>query len=72
MIDLKVGTRIRFIKTLTEDANEDRPPCVFAHKGDLGTIVEGQYKCKEGQWATVDSWPNPFGVNIDEFEILEN
>jgi hypothetical protein len=63
-----VGTRIRFLKTLEEAPNEAHPWVMFACAGERG-IITG-HGTKEGYWARTDSWPAPFGLAPDEFEVL--
>ena len=70
----KVGDRIRFLDTLTADANEDHPRLTYAVKGDLGRIskVGG---CKEGYWVFWDGWSSAdFGAaeGIDFIVVEEN
>ena len=57
---LQVGTRIRFIKTLTGDADEFSPAKLYAKKGDGGVITG--HGPKEGYWVKWDGWPNAFGA----------
>jgi len=66
---LPEGTRIVFLKSLTEPANEDRPACIYAEKGELGNIVG--YGCREGYWVTADRCVHPFGATLnDEFMVV--
>lgn len=71
-VSLPPGTRIRFLKTLTEPATGDHPLLVYAKAGELGTIVEGR-PCSEGHWAIWDGWQKAsFGaVHGTEFEVVE-
>lgn len=66
--NLPVGTRIRFIKHLTEPACGDHPAREFARIGDLGEITG--HDTKEGYWVKRDVWPSPFGASPDEFEVV--
>jgi len=64
-----IGTRIAFLKSLTAPANEDRPACIYAEKGELGKIVG--YGCREGYWVTADRCVHPFGASLyDEFVVV--
>lgn len=36
--DLPIGTKIRFLATLTDGPNEDHPIILYARKGELGVI----------------------------------
>lgn len=65
---LPVGTRIRFLKTLTEPAGEDHPGRIYAEKGDLGTITG--HGCREGYWVKWDRWKHPFGCSPTEFAVV--
>lgn len=66
---LPVGTRIRFLKTLTEGPTEDHPGRLYASKGDLGTVVD-DFPCSEGHCVKWDGWPHAaFGATLGvEFE----
>ncbi len=66
---LPVGTRIRFLKDLTEAPDEDRPWIQYAAKGELGTIAG--HGTSEGYWAKADSWDKPFGLAPGEFEVVQ-
>ena len=65
---LPVGTRIRFLHDLTEDACGDHPCLLYARRGGLGTITG--HGTSEGYWVKWDDWPNAFGASADEFEVL--
>ena len=65
---LNVGTRIRFTQDLEGSATEDRPACLYARKGELGTITG--HGCSEGYWVKTDSWPHAFGCAPEEFEVV--
>ena len=67
---MRVGTKIRFTKTLTEPANEDHPALQYAHKNQTGEITEIG-GCQEGYWVKTDNWPHPFGCERKEFEVIE-
>ena len=66
MTDFNIGDRIRFTKTLTEEACGDHPRLLYASKGELGEIVPAQYGTEI--WAKRDAWPAPFAVTTDEIE----
>ena len=70
---LPLGTRVRFLKTLDSGPDEYGPGNHYATKGDLGTVVEGQFPCKEGHWVTWDGWTQaPFGAEVGvDFEVVE-
>ena len=57
---LPVGTRITFLRTLDEAANEDHPGIRYAARGESGTVV--RHGCREGHWVKTDGWPTPFGA----------
>ena len=57
---LPVGTRIRFVKSMYENATGDHPAFVYAEKGD-GGIVTG-HGTREGHWVKWDKWPHAFGA----------
>lgn len=65
---LPVGTRIRFTRTLTEDATGDHPAYIYARKGDEGEVTG--HGTSEGYWVKWDKWPHAFGAGRDEFEPL--
>lgn len=67
---ISVGTKIRFTRTLTSAANEEHPALEYAHHGETGEITEVG-GCWEGYWVKTDGWPNPFGCENKDFEILE-
>ena len=64
-----VGTRIKFKRTLTSDANEESPGYTYARKGDLGRITG--HGCWEGYWCKWDKWPNAFGIEEKDFEVVK-
>jgi hypothetical protein len=55
------GTRIKFIRDITEAANEEHPDIIFAKEGDMGKIVSIG-SCWEGY---VVKWDAPFGASLD-------
>lgn len=57
---LPVGTRIKFLKDLTEDACGDHPMFIYAEKGELGEVTG--HGTKEGYWVKRDIWDTPFGA----------
>lgn len=63
-----IGTRIKFVKTLTCGATEDHPPFLYAWEGDEGVVVS--HDCYEGHMVKWDHWNEPFGSVIDE-EFIE-
>lgn len=66
---IATGTRIRFLRTLEDGPNEDRPGYVYARRGELGKVTG--HGTPEGYWVKTDSWPNAFGASADEFEIVK-
>ena len=66
---LEVGTKIRFLHTLTEVANDEHPDIQYATKGETGEITKVG-GCREGYWVKTDSWPNAFGCESKDFEVL--
>lgn len=66
---LPIGTRIRFLRDLIEDADGDHPALLYAKRGELGTITG--HGTPEGYWAKLGSWPNAFGASRDEFEVAQ-
>jgi len=66
---LKVGTRIKFNKTLTEGACEDHPSRLYASKGEEGEITG--HDCWEGYMVKRDRWPAPFGCELKDFTVIE-
>lgn len=67
---LPVGTRIRFLRTLTESPCEDHPGLIFARKGDGGEVTG--HGCPEGHWVKWDNWHAPFGAVLGEEFEAEN
>ena len=67
---LPVGTRIRFLRTLTAPANEDHPAIVYAESGDGGAVTG--HGCKEGHWVKWDRWPHSFGATLGKDFEAEN
>ena len=68
---MKKGTKIRFLRTLDAPANEDHPAIEYAHHNETGEIVEVG-GCREGFWAKTDNWPNAFGCEAKDFEVIKN
>ncbi len=67
---LPVGTRIRFLRQLTEDACGDHPEFLLASKGELGTVVSNSGKFHRYS-VIADHWPSAsFGVDDGEFEAV--
>ena len=64
-----IGSRIRFLKELTEGPCGDHPALLYAKEGELGSVVS--YRCSEGYWVKTDGWPNSFGAYRTEFEVVE-
>lgn len=67
---LAVGTKIRFLRTLTSPANEEHPALEYAHHNETGEITEVG-NCWEGYWAKTDNWPNSFGCESKDFVVLQ-
>ena len=67
---LGIGTRIRFIKTITTPATGDHPALLYAMKDEGGTIIG--HDCIEGFQVRADNWHQWFGANRDEFEVTPN
>lgn len=65
---LPAGTRIKFNKYLGEGVCEDCPAITFANEGDDGEITG--HGCKEGYWVKRDVWPNSFGCEPKDFDVL--
>lgn len=61
-IALPIGTRIKFLKDLTEGANGEHPALLFAKKGDGGEVIG--HGCREGHWVKWDKWPEKFGAEL--------
>jgi len=57
---LPVGTKIKFLKDLTEGPCEDHPGCIFAREGEFGEVTG--HDCSEGHMVKWDAWPNSFGA----------
>ena len=57
---LPVGTRIRFVRTLSSGPDEHGPGNLYARKGDVG-VVTG-HGAPEGHWVTRDGDPHAFGA----------
>lgn len=65
---LPVGTRIKFLKTLTEPACGDHPALLYATEGEAGVVTK--HGAREGYWVKADNWPNAFGASPHEFEAI--
>ena len=65
-----VGTRIKFVKTLTEQASGDHPKLIYAEAGDLGYVVG--YNDFEGYMVSWDKWPQPFGSLISKEWVVDS
>lgn len=65
---LPIGTRIRFVKEISEGASEEHPPLLYAPKEGLGVITG--HGCREGYWVKWEAWPKPFGASREEFEPI--
>ncbi len=68
---IEVGQRIKFLRTLTSNANEDGPGNHYASKGSFGTIdkIGG---CWEGLWVFWDGWSQAsFGCERKDFELVK-
>ena len=65
---LVIGTRIRFLRLLGEDATGDHPALEYARRGETGEITG--HGTQESYWAKTDHWPASFGLAPGEFEVL--
>lgn len=70
-MDIKVGDRIRFTKTLEDGPTGDRPACVYANRGEYGKVVKVGGSV-EGYWVKADAWPHSFGASESEFEVIDD
>ena len=71
MEKLPIGTKITFVKNLTEPATGDHPASLFAKKGEHGEITG--YNDFEGYNVKVNGWPYSFGAVLkEEFIIKED
>lgn len=61
-----IGTRIRFLSTLTAPARGAHPPLLYARKGDTG-IIAG-HRPREGYLVKAPGYPAHFGVTLSEVE----
>lgn len=61
---LDVGTKIRFIKTLTEPACGDHPGLLYAYENETGKVLG--HDVREGHWVITDSCTSPFGAILGE------
>ena len=70
---LPVGTRIRFLRELSQGPTGETPPFLFAPKDGLGTVVEDKYGCWEGHMVKWDGWPKAgFGAQLGvDFEHID-
>jgi hypothetical protein len=59
---LPVGTRIRFLRELSQGPTESTPPFLFAPKDGLGTVCKDKYGCWEGHMVTWDGCRHAFGA----------
>lgn len=57
---LPVGTRIKFLKTLSSGPDEFSPGNLYAEKDDFGEVTG--HGCAEGHWVKWDKWDAPFGA----------
>ena len=60
----KIGTRIKFIKTLEASATGDHPDIIYARKDEEGEITG--HDAKEGYMVKMDSWDASFGAILGE------
>lgn len=65
---LPIGTKVRFLRTLTCAATEDHPAFLFALAGEKGEITG--HDCEEGYWVKTAVNP-PFGAERCEFEPID-
>ena len=64
------GTRIVFLRTIEEPADDYHPGALYAVKGDHG-VVTG-HGCREGHWVKWDKWPHAFGAELGvDFEPIQ-
>lgn len=64
---LEIGTRIRFNRTLQEQATGDHPALLYAYEGETGQIVGDD--APEGYWIKTDNHPDKFGAAPHEFDV---
>ena len=68
---LPVGTRVRFLREVSQGPTEEAPPLLFAPKDGLGTVSEDKYGCWEGHMVRWDGWPHALGARLGvDFEAL--
>lgn len=71
VVRLPVGTRIRFLKTLTSPADEFSPGNLYASAGETGEVTG--HGCTEGHMVKTDHWSFPFGAVFgEEFITSQN
>jgi len=62
---LKIGTRIKFVRELSDGPSEESPGNLYAYKNEEGEIISiGE--CWEGFMVKRDSWPAPFGAQLQK------
>ncbi len=67
---MKVGDRIRFLRTLDCGPTGEHPAYIYAEKGDYGHITEVG-GCWEGFWVKWDGWKHAaFGCEAKDFEVI--
>jgi hypothetical protein len=59
-VNLPIGTRIIFIKTLDSGPDEFSPGNLYAEKGDYGEVTG--HGCPEVHWVKWDKWEASFGA----------
>lgn len=68
--NVQIGDRIRFLKTLDWDGDEEYPGCTFAKEGDLGEILDINGRNKWNFWVKRDNWKEPFSCMAEDFEVI--
>jgi hypothetical protein len=66
---IPIGTRVRFTKTIIEDATGDHPRFLLAEEGELGNVaVHYEFAHLYPYGVVADRCPNRFAVAGDEIE----
>lgn len=65
------GTRIRFPREIIQSATGDHPEFLMASAGEEGEVVAYNETGVFPYSVKTDSWPNSFGAEAQDFEILE-
>jgi hypothetical protein len=71
-VKFPIGTRIRFLKTLTCPPTSEHPGFHYATKGDSGHVTG--HDCREGHWVKWEGWTHAaFGAELGvDFEAFDN